>query len=146
MVLSILIFSTGCGTDNIKSNSKLSGITEAYFSIGGMRGGYRVEIKGKKLTYTVYNHRGGGSSKETIFTLTKNDLEQLEEKFIYVKATEWNKVYKNPPGMMDGTNWIIKYKSNTLNVNSKGKNNYPKSFHVIKAYISSILLKGKAFI
>ena len=147
LLLFTLVFSVSCNSNHIKNNNKkISGVTEAHFSIGGMRGSYTVDIKGNKLIYTVHKHRGGGSRQEAIYTLTKNDLDQLEKELISAKATEWSQVYKNPPRMRDGTSWEIKYKSGALNISSKGKNNYPKSFHIIRIYISSTLLKGKEFI
>lgn len=140
----VLFFSMSCGSPSVKNSDKLLSLA-AHFSINHRSVSYVVNITGDKLVYIEKKHRGNSKSNIYKLQISDDNLRELEKKFLSAGANRWKKVYANPPRSAGGTNWVIQYKSDRLNINSKGKNNYPKSFNEITSYISTDLLNGKPF-
>lgn len=114
----------------------------AKFYIGGFGRGYHVKIINQTLSYaddrtTIKKHWQKRA-------LTNKEILDLEKMFINSGASEWNREY-SVPWVQDGTQWLIKYKSSRVEINSMGSNSYPSNFKRVLSYISKNLLKGKTF-
>ena len=150
-IVPILFGCTGSVTVNENSMDKARKINNdhaikqvvGYFYIGGFTGkSYIVKINGLVVNYSVTSR--GKLLKSKNIKLTAYDLVNFEKKLKSIGVMSWNNNYSNPR-ILDGTNWVVRYKSNTLVVNSKGKNNYPKNFNLLKSLVSKELLKGLSF-
>jgi len=147
-ISSLLIFISGCTissktkTDSAKNPAAVSEKLNAYFYIGGFRGGYHVKIENNIIKYADTNNRKKINWKSR--KITTNEIANLEKAFIQYGVTNWNQKYINL-FMKDGTKWGIKYKSNKFDIKSRGSNSYPANFKKLIKYISEELLNGKKF-
>jgi hypothetical protein len=137
----------GCSSSahqkNYHNNGKPIQNVSADFRVGGFFGTtYVVKIKDNVLSYRTYKQ--GVTSEWQKQTLSAEDIEKLESKFIELDVVNWDKQYINP-NIMDGTNWFIQYSSKRIKIKSRGKNKYPDSYKSIMTYLSKELLKGKPF-
>ena len=102
----------------------------------------QLKISGLSLNYSVI--RGGKVLNSKNIKLTVPELIKFEKNLKSIGVVSWSSNYSNPR-ILDGTNWIVRYKSKNFTINSKGKNNYPKNFNLFKSLISKELLKGLSF-
>ena len=148
IIFFIVLILSGCSASVIENNNSVEKVkkpqnTVGYFYIGGFTGNsYAVKISGLSINYSVM--RGGKVLKSRNIKLTASELIKFETNLKSLGVMSWSSNYSNPR-ILDGTNWIAKYKSKNFAINSKGKNNYPKNFKIFKSLISKELLKGLNF-
>jgi len=113
--------------------------------VGGYMGySFIVDIDFKKACakYKVYEHGCKPKSSETIL-LSESKIEKFLKELSKIKITEWKEHYPNP-GVMDGTNWGVRFDfTNNKKFSSSGDNSYPYQW---KAFCNAIKeLIGKDF-
>jgi hypothetical protein len=95
---------------------------------------YRLVLRDDVLLISDYIGLPIPEHEKTVSVMENNDWEQLLN---FLDNCRWKKRYDSE--ILDGTQWELKAKGKSFNINSSGSNAYPENFNVFLELLNKVI-------
>ena len=73
------------------------------------------------------------------FTLSKEDIKEIENKLNEYHVSRWNNFHKNNKYVLDGDSFSISIKSDNNDISASGYMEWPRNYREVKSYLDNKL-------